>query len=80
MSWSELERLVQEAEADRGLQRALAHCRSCAELVLAARRLGFRIVRRDIQRAWVLHGRSSPSLQGHHHLVALAAETLGAQR
>jgi hypothetical protein len=54
MSWSELERLVEEAEADRGLARALRHCRSRGELVLAARRLGYRITRTDLHRAWQL--------------------------
>jgi hypothetical protein len=53
MSWSELERLVEEAEGDRGLQRALRHCRSRKELILAARRLGYRITRMDLQRAWL---------------------------
>ena len=52
MSWSELERLVQEGEADTALRRALKHCRSTQELVLAARRLGYRITRVDLQRAW----------------------------
>ena len=52
MSWSELERLVQEGEADAALRRALKHCRSTQELVLAARRLGYRITRLDLQRAW----------------------------
>jgi len=52
MSWSELERLVQEGEADAALRRALKHCRSTQELVLAARRLGYRITRVDLQRAW----------------------------
>ena len=37
MSWSELERLVEEAEAETTLQRALKHCRTQQELVLAAR-------------------------------------------
>ena len=55
MSWSELERLVSEAEADRALQRALRHCRSRQELILAARRLGYRITRIDLQRAWQEH-------------------------
>jgi len=40
MSWSELERLVCDAEADTAMQRALKHCRSRKELILAARRLG----------------------------------------
>jgi hypothetical protein len=43
MSWSELERLVCDAEADAAMQRALKHCRSRKELILAARRLGYRI-------------------------------------
>ena len=52
MSWLELARLVDEAEADQALQRALKHCRSRKELILAARRLGYRITRIDLQRAW----------------------------
>ena len=52
MSWSELERFVDDVEADNGLQRALKHCRSRKELILAARRLGYRITRIDLQRAW----------------------------
>ena len=52
MSWSELERFVEELEADAALRRALKHCRSRQELILAARRLGFRITRMDLQRAW----------------------------
>ena len=52
MSWSELERLVCDAEADGALARSLRHCRSGKELILAARRLGYRITRMDLQRAW----------------------------
>ena len=55
MSWSELERFVADAEADAALQRALKHCRSRKELILAARRLGYRITRMDLQRAWQEH-------------------------
>jgi hypothetical protein len=51
MSWSELERLVDEAEQEAEIRRALRHCRSRAELVLAARRLGYRITRMDLLRA-----------------------------
>lgn len=51
MSWSELERLVEDAEADPILQRGLRRCRSCRELVLAARRLGYRIQHSDLSRA-----------------------------
>ena len=52
MSWSELERFVADVEADAELQRALRHCRSRKELILAARRLGYRITRLDLQQAW----------------------------
>lgn len=52
MSWLELERLVDEVEADQALRRALKHCRSRKELILAARRLGYRITRIDLQLAW----------------------------
>ena len=54
MSWSELERLVDEAETDAVIRRGLRHCRSRAELLLAARRMGFRVTRVDLQRAWLL--------------------------
>ena len=52
MSWTELERLVDDVEADGQMQRALRHCRSRRELILAARRLGYCITRLDLQRAW----------------------------
>ena len=52
MSWFELERFVDDVESDRALQRVLKHCRSRKELTLAARRLGYRITRIDLQRAW----------------------------
>ena len=64
MSWSELERLVDDAEADTTVQRALRHCRSQQELVLAARRLGYRITRVDLLRAWQIHCREQPLQQG----------------
>lgn len=51
MTWSELERLVQEAEADPSLRRSLKHCRSSQEMVLAARRLGYRLSPADLSRA-----------------------------
>jgi hypothetical protein len=60
MSWSELERLVDEAEADGSLQRALRHCRSRQELILAAQRLGYGVNRADLQQAWEEHRQ-----QGH---------------
>ena len=60
MSWSELERLVEQAENDATLRRALAHCRSRYELVLASRRLGFAIDSHDLKLAWRLHERPRP--------------------
>jgi hypothetical protein len=51
MSWSELERFVGDVEADVALQRALKYCRSRKELILAAMRLGYPIMRIDLQRA-----------------------------
>jgi len=52
MSWTELERLVDQAEANPSLRRSLKGCRSTPELILAARRLGYRITRIDLHRAW----------------------------
>ena len=54
MSWYELERLVDDAEADAVMRRALRHCRSRRELLLAAGRLGYAITSADLQRAWML--------------------------
>ena len=51
MSWFELERLVDDAEKEPQLARALRHCRSNPELVLASRRLGYRITRVDLVQA-----------------------------
>lgn len=60
MSWSELERLVEQAESDAGLRRALMHCRSRDELVLASRRLGFAIDGHDLRIAWRLEQPPGP--------------------
>ena len=51
MSWFELERLVEDAEKEPQIARALRHCRSNPELVLAARRLDYRITRVDLEQA-----------------------------
>jgi len=59
MSWSELERLVTAAEADGSLRRALSRCRSQEELVLAARRMGYRITRQDLAAAVEEHRREA---------------------
>ena len=55
MSWFELERLVEDAEKESQLARALRHCRRNPELVLAARRLGYRITRVDLEQAALQH-------------------------
>jgi hypothetical protein len=64
MSWSELERLVEEAEADDGLRRGLRHCRSRRELLLACRRLGYGISSRDLRQAWELEQQASAQAVG----------------
>ena len=51
MSWQELERLVVDVETDAVIRRAMKCCRSRHEFVLAARRLGYRITRIDLQLA-----------------------------
>ena len=62
MSWSELERLVEDAETDAVMRRALRHCRSRRELLLAAQRLGYVITKDDLQQAWMLQ-RPAPASQ-----------------
>jgi len=52
MSWRELERLVSDVESDGVIRRAMKRCRSRHEFVLAARRLGYRITRVDLQLAF----------------------------
>jgi hypothetical protein len=59
MSWSELQRLVEEAEADGAIRRGLRRCRSRAELLLASRRLGYRIQALDLRNAWLLDQRET---------------------
>jgi hypothetical protein len=65
MSWSELERLIDTAERDGCLRRALRHCRSCAELIMAARRLQFHITMEDLNRARVLESLPTVSIPQH---------------
>lgn len=55
MSWSELERLVEDAETNADLRALLRSCRSQPQLLLAARRQGYHITRVDLQRAWQRH-------------------------
>lgn len=54
MSWSELERLVDDAETDAAIRRGLRRCRSRRELLMASRRLGYRIQPADLRRAWLV--------------------------
>ena len=49
MSWSELDDWCQWRK------RALRHCRSRKQLILAARRLSYKITRTNLQRAWQEH-------------------------
>ncbi|MEB3170380.1 MAG: Nif11-like leader peptide family natural product precursor [Synechococcaceae cyanobacterium] len=67
MGLGELAQLVEEAERDGVTRRALRRCRSRAELVLAARRLGYAIHRIDLRCAWLLH---QQELAASHSRVA----------
>ena len=72
MSWPELERLVADAEASQDLQHSLRHCRSPQDLLLAARRQGYRITRIDLQNAWLEH-QQFPETPVHDALPGTAA-------
>jgi hypothetical protein len=65
MSWSELERLVEDAETDAVMRRALRHCRSRRELLLAAQRLGYAITNADLLQAWTLQHHAAISDRTH---------------
>ncbi len=55
MSWSDLERLVVDAEASAHLQGVLRRCRSRDELLQTARRRGYRVTHNDLRQAWSQH-------------------------
>jgi hypothetical protein len=55
MSWSDLERLVVDAEASAQLKGVLRRCSSRNELLQAARRLGYRVTHTDLRQAWLRH-------------------------
>ena len=55
MSWSDLERLVADAETSQELQQVLSQCHSRQELLRTARQLGYRFTRADLQNAWLEH-------------------------
>ena len=65
MAMAELARLVEEAECDGAIRRSLRRCRSRAELVLAARRLGYSIQRFDLRLAWLLHRQECAGSDAH---------------
>jgi len=51
VSRQELERFVDAAEQDSSIRWLLRHCRTNDALILAGRKLGYRITRVDLQRA-----------------------------
>lgn len=55
MSWHELERLVRDGEGRPEVRMGLRGCRNDVELLLRARKLGYRITRVDLQQAWQEH-------------------------
>jgi hypothetical protein len=55
MSWSDLERLVVDAETSHVLKQTLSQCRSRNELLQTARRLGYRVTKGDLRHAWLQH-------------------------
>ena len=63
MSWSDLERLVADAETSHELQQALRQSRSRQQLLHTARRLRYRVTRADLQNAWLEH-HNAPAVNG----------------
>ena len=63
MSWSDLERLVADAETSHELQQTLSHCRSRQELRHTARQLGYRVTKADLLNAWLEH-HNAPAVNG----------------
>jgi hypothetical protein len=55
MSWSDLERMVADAETSPTLQQVLHQCHSRQELLHIARQLGYLLTRSDLQNAWLEH-------------------------
>jgi hypothetical protein len=63
MSWSDLERLVVDAETSQELQQTLSHCRSRQELLRTARQLDYRVTKGDLLNAWLEH-HNAPAVNG----------------
>jgi hypothetical protein len=74
MSWSELERLVSDAEAHAELRNTLSRCRSRQQLLLCAHRLGYGVTRTDLQNAWLEHQHGQEAVDRDAALPSLAAE------
>jgi hypothetical protein len=64
MSWSELERLVEEAETEPALRRALGHSRTLKEFLLVCRHLGYGIDAADLSLARRLEAQEQPPIAG----------------
>ena len=63
MSWSDLERLVADAENNQELKQTLRDCRSRQELLHTARRLGYRVTKGDLLNAWLEHHNAAAEVQ-----------------
>ena len=63
MSWSDLDRMVADAESSPELQQVLRQSHSRQELLHTARQLGYRLTRTDLQNAWLEH-HSAEDVQG----------------
>ena len=63
MSWSDLERLVADAESSPELQQVLRQCHSRQELLRTARQLGYRVTKGDLLNAWLEH-HNAPAVNG----------------
>ena len=72
MSWSDLDRLVADAEASPALQQVLRQCHSRQELLRTARQLGYRLTRADLQNAWMEH-HNAGEVQGEDGAAQWAA-------
>ena len=72
MSWSDLERLVADAESSPALQQVLGQCHSRQELLRTARQLGYRVTKSDLLNAWLEH-HNAEEVQGEDGAAQWAA-------
>ena len=59
MSWSDLERLVADAETSPALQQFRRQCHSRQELLRTARQLGYRVTKNDLLNALLEHHKAA---------------------